>query len=79
MFLLPAIASGDLLLWAIMLILGALVISFRKLIRTISKMAQLELWAWFSKRHAKASKSVQKLIEQSSQQDLLPGKQRETK
>jgi len=79
MFLPPAVAGGDPLLWALMLVLGTLALAFRKLIRTLSQMARLEMWAWFSKRHGNASKDVQKLIGQSSRQDLLPKKWGEPK
>lgn len=71
MFLLPAVAGGDPLPWALMLVLGTLAIAFRKLIRTLSQMARLEMWVWFSKRHGNANKNVQELIEQSSRDDVL--------
>lgn len=79
MFLLPAVASGDPLPWVLVLFFGTVAIALRKLIGTISKVARLELWVWFSKRHGNANKSVQKLIEQSSRQDLLPQKRGEPK
>jgi hypothetical protein len=72
MFLLPAVASGDPLPWVLALLLGTVAIALRKLIGTLSKVARLELWVWFSKRHGNANKDVKKLIEQSSRQDLLP-------
>lgn len=79
MFLLPAVASGDPLPWVLALLLGTVAIALRKLIGTLSKVVRLELWVWFSKRHGNASKDVQKLIGQSSRQDLLPKKWGEPK
>jgi hypothetical protein len=70
MVLLPAVAGGDPISWAIIVVLGAVVFPLRKLIRTLAQMARLELWAWFDKRHQGASKNVRKLIEHSSQDDL---------
>lgn len=79
MFLPSAVASGDPLLWVLVLLLGTVAVALRKLIGTLSKMVRLELWAWFSTRHGNATKDVQKLIEQSSRQDLLPKKWGEPK
>jgi hypothetical protein len=69
MVFLSAVASGDPLSWTV-LVFGALVFGFWKLIGTVAKIARIELWARFSERHRSASKGVRKLIEQASQDDL---------
>ena len=68
----PAVASGNPLMWVVFIVLAAMALGIARMILTLARVASLEVWARFMARHRNSSSKVRKLIESSSQADLHP-------